>query len=114
AKLVAHVNSQALHARCLTAFTHVDVNAPADYRRHGKFGSRRTQHATAVEFFDADRVFENHDHRSRDTNGAERLISLVYQQYSSIECHYPAPPFVYLWGEELLIWSSRAVVRMRD
>ena len=38
---------------------------------------RRTQHAIAVEFFDGDGVLESHDDRSRDTDGAERFVSLI-------------------------------------
>jgi hypothetical protein len=48
AKLVAHVDAQALHARLLAAATHIDVGAPANHRRHREFIMRRTQHAIAV------------------------------------------------------------------
>src|SRR5260370_30142740 len=53
----------------------------------------RTQHAIAVELFDEDRVLESHDDCARDTDGAERLVSLVEQQNTAIECDYSAPPF---------------------
>src|SRR6185503_4914741 len=97
-KLVAHVDPQTFHARRLAPFANVDVHAASNNRRHGKLRSRRAQHAIAVKLLDSDRVFESHDDRSRNTDGAERLVSLVQQQYSSIECHYPAPPFMCFFG----------------
>jgi hypothetical protein len=48
---------------------------------------RGTKHAIAVPLFDEDRVLEGHDDGPRDTDGAERLVSLVEQQNSAIECH---------------------------
>src|SRR2546425_163161 len=93
-KLVTHVNTKALHARLFAAAANVDVSAPADYRRHWKFIVSRTQHAIAVEFLDEDGVLKRHDDCTRDTDGAERLVSLIKQQNSAIECHHSAPPFL--------------------
>ena len=76
-ELVAHVNSQALHARLLAATTNVDVSATPNHRRHWEFMMRRTQHAIAVEFLDEDGVLEGHDDCSGHADGAERFVSLV-------------------------------------
>src|SRR5438132_10814853 len=94
-ELVTHVNTQALHVRLLATAANVYVSAPTDYRRHWEFIMRRTQHAIAVEIFDEDRVLERHDDCAGDTDGAERLVSLIEQKNSAIECHCPAPPFVW-------------------
>jgi hypothetical protein len=87
AELVTHVNPQTFHARTLAALADIDVSAPANYRRHRKLIMRRAQHAIAVEFLNEDRVLEGHDDRARDTDGAERLVGLIEQQNSAVECH---------------------------
>ncbi len=37
----------------------------------------RTKHAISIEFLDEDGVLERHDDCARDTDGAERLVSLI-------------------------------------
>src|SRR6185436_382826 len=76
-ELVAHVDPQPLHSRSLAATADVDVSAPANYRRHWKRFTRRVQHSIAVKLLNVNRVLEGHDHSPRDTDSAERLVSLV-------------------------------------
>src|ERR1044072_569582 len=75
--LVAYVDPQPLHPRSFAATADVDVSATPNHRRHWKRFTRRMQHSIAVEFLNVNRVLEGHDHSARDTDGAERLVSLV-------------------------------------